>query len=88
MKEKIIKTISALNYLFDNIIRQDGMKHLIVGIVISSILKLFMPFSLALIIVTAILVSKELIYDDSMNEGSPELRDVFWGVIGMILGFI
>lgn len=80
--------MSVLNYVFDNVIRQDGMKHLIMGVVLASMLKMFAPIYLVFVIVSAILIAKELVYDKKMEQGTPELRDFIWGVVGMLLGLL
>lgn len=88
MKEKLQKAMALLNHVFDDVIRQDGMKHLIMGVVLTVLLKLFLPLIFVLVVVIAILVAKELVYDDRMAQGTPEPRDLLWGVVGMFLGLL
>lgn len=80
--------MSVLNHVFDNVICQDGMKHLIMGVVLTSMLKLLMPIVLVFVVVIAILVAKELVYDEKMAQGTPEPRDLLWGIVGMVLGLL
>lgn len=77
-----------LNNFFDNIMRQDGMKHFIVGIVLTCVLNLILPSILVVPLVLIVLVGKELVYDDKMKQGTPELRDFLWGASGLILGLL
>ena len=80
--------MSMLNHVFDNVICQDGMKHLIMGVVLASMFKLFVPIVLVFVVVIAILVAKELVYDEKMAQGTPEPRDLLWGIVGMVLGLL
>ena len=86
--EKVQKIMSMLNHVFDNVICQDGMKHLIMGVVLVSMLKLFVPIVLVFVVVIAILVAKELVYDEKMAQGTPEPRDLLWGIVGIVLGLL
>ena len=88
MKEEIKRIMHALNYVFDNVICQDGMKHLIIGVILASALKLFIPIVLVFVVVIAILVAKELVYDKKMAQGTPEPRDLLWGIVGMVFGLL
>lgn len=86
--EKVQKIMSMLNYVFDNVICQDGMKHLIIGVVLASLFKLFIPIVLVFVVVIAILIAKELVYDKRMAQGTPEPRDLLWGIVGMVFGLL
>ena len=77
-----------LNILFDKVMQQDGMKHFIAGVILASFLKLFMPLILVFVCVTAIVIAKELVYDKDTSQGSPEPRDVFWGIVGTLFGVL
>ena len=77
-----------LNNFFDNIMRQDGMKHFIVGIVLTCVLNLILPSILVVPLVLIVLVGKELVYDDKMKQGTPEFRDLLWGALGLVLGLL
>lgn len=88
MKEKIQKAMSALNHVFDDVMRQDGMKHLIIGVVLAVVFKLFLTVTLAFIATMAIMAAKEVVYDKAMGQGTPEPRDMLWGIVGMILGLL
>lgn len=88
MKERLQKAMLLLNNFFDNIMRQDGMKHFIVGIVLTCVLNLILPSILVVPLVLIVLVGKELVYDDKMKQGTPELRDLLWGALGLVLGLL
>lgn len=88
MKEKLQKVMLSLNNFFDSTMRQDGMKHFIVGIVLTCVLNLILPSMLVVPLILIVLVGKELVYDDKMKQGTPELRDLLWGVTGLILGLL
>lgn len=47
--------------------KQDGMKHFIVGIVLTCLLNLVLPTMLVIPLVLIVLVGKELAYDDKMH---------------------
>lgn len=88
MKERLQKAMLLLNNFFDNVMRQDGMKHFIVGIVLTCVLNLILPSILVVPLVLIVLVGKELVYDDKMKQGTPELRDLLWGALGLVLGLL
>lgn len=88
MKERFQKAMLLLNNFFDNIMRQDGMKHFIVGIVLTCVLNLILPSILVIQLVLIVLVGKELVYDNKMKQGTPELRDLLWGALGLGLGLL
>lgn len=88
MKERLQKAMLLLNNFFDNVMRQDGMKHFIVGIVLTCVLNLVLPSILVIPLVLIVLVGKELVYDDKMKQGTPELRDLLWGALGLVLGLL
>lgn len=88
MKEKLQKVVLSLNNFFDNTMKQDGMKHFIVGIALTCLLNLVLPTMLVIPLVLIVLVGKELAYDDKMHQGTPELRDLLWGIAGLVLGLL
>lgn len=88
MKERLQKAMLLLNNFFDNVMRQDGMKHFIVGIVLTCVLNLILPSILVVPLVLIVLVGKELVYDEKMKQGTPELRDFLWGALGLVLGLL
>lgn len=85
---KVQKIMSVLNHVFDNVICQDGMKHFIIGVVLASWFKLFVPVVLVFVVVIAILITKGLVYDKRMAQGTPEPRDLLWGIVGMVFGLL
>lgn len=68
-------------------LRFDGAFHLIVAAIFACMLKLFLPIIFVVVIIIAI-VAKELVYDKKMWQGTPEWRDVFWGLVGLVLGLL
>lgn len=69
-----------------NGMRIDGMQHLLIGLIMLDTLKYFMPVVWAAAITLTILVAKEVVYDKLLKQGTAEWHDVFWGIVGMILG--
>ena len=53
-----------------------------------SMFKLFVPIVLVFVVVIAILIAKELVYDEKMAQGTPEPRDLLWGIVGLVLGLL
>lgn len=88
MKEKFKQAMRWMNHLCDNVMRQDGMKHFIISVMLTSVLKLFMPLLFVLMLMTTLIVMKEVVYDFKMKQGTPELRDLIWGSVGMLIGFL
>jgi len=68
-------------------LRLDGAQHLIVAAVLTCVLKLFLPVVFVVVVIIAIM-AKELVYDKKMEQGTPKWRDVFWGLVGLVLGLL
>lgn len=69
-----------------NGMRIDGMQHLLIGLIMLDTLKYFIPVVWAAAITLTVLVAKEVVYDKLLKQGTAEWHDVFWGIVGMILG--
>jgi len=69
-----------------NGMRIDGMQHLLIGLIMLDTLKYFIPVVWAAAITLTVLVAKEVAYDKLLKQGTAEWHDVFWGIVGMILG--
>lgn len=69
-----------------NGMRIDGMQHLLIGLIMLDTLKFFIPVVWAAAITLTVLVAKEVVYDKLLKQGTAEWHDVFWGIVGMILG--
>lgn len=86
---ELLKRIRAI---IDNIcmnhMKIDGAEHLIAGILIVSILQWILPVWIAVTVTVVILVAKELVYDKWLRQGVAEWRDVFWGMVGLLLGIL
>lgn len=80
--------MSMLNHVFDNVVCQDGMKHFIIGVVLASLFKLFLPIVLVFVVVITILITKELVYDKRMAQDTPEPRDLLWEIVGTVFGLL
>lgn len=66
----------------------DGLLHIICSIIIISILKLFLPLYIAVIITAAIGLGKELVWDKWLGKGTFDKKDLFADVIGILIGCI
>lgn len=66
----------------------DGLLHIICSIIIISILKLFLPLYIAVIITAAIGLGKELVWDKWLGKGTFDKKDLLADVIGILIGCI
>lgn len=66
--------------------RIDGAEHLMAGILIMDVAKYAMPLWAAVLFTLFVLAAKELVYDKWLGQGTAEWRDLFWGIVGMVLG--
>lgn len=71
-----------------NHMKIDGAEHLIAGILIVSVLQWILPVWIAVAVTIVILVAKELVYDKWLGQGVVEWRDIFWGMVGLLLGIL
>lgn len=69
-------------------LRFDGALHLIVAAILACMLKLFLPVTFVVVVVIVVIATKELVFDKKMGQGTPEWRDVFWGLVGLVLGLL
>lgn len=88
LAEFLRKARKAFDYICLNYLRIDGMEHLIIGILLISVMQWFLPVWSAITFTLIILAGKEVVYDKWLRQGVPEWRDLFWGVVGMVLGLI
>lgn len=65
-----------------NLIQKDKLLHLIAGIYIYLLCRIFLPQTISLGIVVIIGVLKELIWDQALKKGTPELLDSWFTIIG------
>lgn len=65
----------------------DKLLHLLVCIVLMMELKRFLPLWIAVIIVIGVIIAKE-VYDKISGKGTPEWKDVLWGLAGLAIGCI
>lgn len=73
-----------LNRLF-NLAGYDGLKHLVLSMLITKVLLLFLPLYLAILIALVISISKE-VYDKINGRGCAEWKDVICNLIGILIG--
>lgn len=73
-----------LNCLFD-LAGYDGLKHLVLSMLITKVLLLFLPLYLAILIALVISISKE-VYDKISGRGCAEWKDVICNLIGILIG--
>ena len=73
-----------LNCLF-NLAGYDGLKHLVLSMLITKVLLLFLPLYLAILIALVISISKE-VYDKISGRGCAEWKDVICNLIGILIG--
>ncbi len=73
-----------LNRLF-NLAGYDGLKHLVLSMLITKVLLLFLPIYLAILIALVISISKE-VYDKISGRGCAEWKDVICNLIGILIG--
>lgn len=69
-------------------LRLDGAQHLIVAAILACVLKLFLPVVFVVVTVIIAIAAKELVFDKKMGQGTPEWRDVFWGLVGLVIGLL
>lgn len=74
-----------LNWIF----RHDKLKHFFVGFFLFAGLSVFMENHLALCITAIVAVLKEIVWDGLMKKGTPEVRDIVYGVLpGLVIAMI
>lgn len=73
---------------FFNYFGIDGLLHIFLCYLATSILDIFLPLWLAIIIVAVLGLAKELIYDLYLKKGDCSKKDLMADLIGIILGCI
>lgn len=66
-------------------IGSDKLLHLLVCIVLMFELKRFLPIWLAITITIFVIIIKE-VYDKLSGQGTPDWKDILWGILGLIIG--
>lgn len=82
--KKAHNNMKYLNRLF-NLAGYDGLKHLVLSMLITKVLLLFLPLYLAILIALVISISKE-VYDKISGRGCAEWKDVICNLIGILIG--
>ena len=67
---------------------QDGLAHILVSLVLCTVLGVFLPLWAAVLIVLAIGIAKELVWDLWMEKGTAECRDIIADAVGIALGAV
>ena len=67
---------------------QDGLTHILVSLVLCTVLGAFLPLWAAVLIVLAIGIAKELVWDLWMEKGTAEWRDIVSDAVGILLGVL
>ena len=73
-----------LNRLFD-LAGYDGLKHLVLSMLITKVLLLFLPLYIAVLITLVLSLSKE-VYDKVSGKGCADWKDVICNLIGIMIG--
>lgn len=66
----------------------DGLLHIICCMVIMQLLGNFLPLWAAVLIIAAIGLGKEFIWDRRLKKGTCEKRDLLADAVGIVLGLI
>lgn len=67
---------------------QDGLAHILVSLVLCTVLGVFLPLWAAVLIVLAIGIAKELVWDRWLKKGTAEWRDIVSDAVGILLGVV
>lgn len=67
---------------------QDGLAHILVSLVLCAVLGVFLPLWAAVLIVLAIGIAKELVWDLWLEKGTAEWRDIVSDAVGILLGVL
>ena len=65
----------------------DGMMHVILSALISSVLNILIPWELAAMITLAVGIGKE-IYDRVSGKGCSEIKDIVCDIVGILIGLL
>ena len=76
--------IKYLNRLFD-LAGYDGLKHLVLSMLITKVLSIFLPIYIALLITLVVSLSKE-VYDKVSGKGCADWKDVICNLLGILIG--
>lgn len=73
-----------INYIISKI-GSDKLLHLLVCIVLMLEFKRFFPIWFVITITISVIIIKE-VYDKLSGQGTPDWKDILWGIIGLIIG--
>lgn len=74
---------------FLNYFKIDGLLHILVALILMNLAKaLNVPYLLAVVVVVVLILLKEFIYDKKLGRGTCEAKDIYAGLLGVLLGTI
>ena len=68
-------------------IEKDKLLHIVVSAIIMTVLGLILPTLVAALVTLCVGISKEL-YDKVSGKGNPELMDIIYDCIGILIGVL
>lgn len=75
--------LKYLNKIFD-LAAYDGLKHLVLSLVLTKVFLIFLPFWIAIGVTLVITIAKEM-YDKISRKGVADWKDIICNIIGIIL---
>lgn len=78
--------MKELNAILDKV-GYDGCKHIILSAILTVVAKWLLPLWVAILIVLAIGIAKE-VYDKASGKGRAEWKDVVCDIVGIIIGVL
>lgn len=64
----------------------DGLAHIIVSAVLLLILQVIFPWDISVLVTLFIGITKEMIYDKWMKNGTPQWKDIICDIVGIVIG--
>lgn len=86
--KNLIKIVRKYFRIVCNYVRMDGLLHILCVAILALSLFSFLPYILSIIIVAAIAIAKELIYDLWLKKGVAEWHDIICDLAGLIYASI
>lgn len=86
--KNLIQIVRKYFQIVCNYVRMDGLLHILCVAILALSLFSFLPYILSIIIVAAIAIAKELIYDLWLKKGVAEWRDIICDLAGIIYASI
>lgn len=83
----IKKVLNKINLFIDNKVGIDGLKHILISTILTTLLSLIVPCLIAALLVFLLGLIKEYC-DKKLSMGFCELKDIYCNLIGIIIGII